>query len=130
MTHGLRLGGDLTLGYACFFLSYVGIGLFNDCGLNGEHFWYPICCTMGALANTSFVAGSLGLLFSGKGNKRLRLARYSGLTGSILSLLVILPLALSTELNGLYIGHGLWVASFLALAIGISRVNQRGITNE
>ena len=73
---------------------------------------------MGALANTSFIGGYLAFLAFVIWQKGIGVARWSATLGFCLSLLVILPLAWSTELNGVYIGYGLWVSSLLALTIG------------
>ena len=117
-TPALRLASDLTFGYGAFLLSFLGIGLFSDWGSSGERFWYPIACTMGALANVSFIVGYVSFLIFVLWRKGIGLARWSSTLGSCLSLFVILPLALSTELNGVYVGYGLWAASLLALELG------------
>ena len=112
-TPALHLAGDRVFGYLAFYFSFVGIGLFNDWGSRGEGFWYPIACTIGALVNILFLVGYGCFLAKG-----IRLTRWLATLGSFLSMFVILTLALSTELNGIYLGCGLWVASILALALG------------
>jgi hypothetical protein len=118
VTPALRLGGDLVFGWVAFLLSFLGIGLFQNWESGGERFWYPIACTMGALANLSFIVGYVAYLTSLIWHKGIRLSRWSATLGSCLSLSVIVPLALSTELNRVYLGHGLWTTSLLALALG------------
>ena len=118
VTPALRLGGDLAFGWVAFLLSFVGVGLFQHWGWSGESFWYPIACTMGALANLSFIVGYATYLTSAVWHKGIRLSRWSATLGSCLSLSVIVPLVLSTELNEVYLGHGLWATSLLALALG------------
>ena len=117
-TPALRLASDLALGCFAFLASFFGIALFSDWGSTGEHFWYPIACTMGALANVSYIVGYVSFLTFVRWRKGIDLARWSSTLGACLSLSVILPLALSTELNGVYLGYGLWAASLLALALG------------
>ncbi|MEQ1905908.1 MAG: hypothetical protein ABL888_17090 [Pirellulaceae bacterium] len=117
-TPALRLASDLVFGILAFLLSFVGIILFGDWGPRGEQFWYPIACTMGAVANVSFLVGWVAFLSFVRWRKGIVLARRSSTLGSFLSLTVILPLALSGELNGVYPGYGLWAASLLALALG------------
>ncbi|MHB8897807.1 MAG: hypothetical protein ACYC6Y_03565 [Thermoguttaceae bacterium] len=123
-TPALRLASDLVSGYSAFLLSFIGVGLFSDWGSHGEHFWYPIACTMGAVANVSFMVGCVSFLTSVLWRKGIGLARWSSTLGACLSLSVILPLALSTELNAVYLGYGLWAASLLALALGSWRTAQ------
>ena len=117
-TPAIRLASDLTYGLVAFYFSFVGIILFGNWGSSGEQFWYPIACTMGALANISFIVGYISFLRFVLLQKSIDLARRSATLGSCLALFVILPLGLSNELNGIYVGYGLWVASFLALALG------------
>jgi hypothetical protein len=118
VTPALRLGGDLVFGWGAFLLSFVGVGLFQNWESSGESFWYPIACMMGALANLSFIAGYVAYLTFLVWHKGIRLSRWSAALGSCLSLSVIVPLALSSELNEVYLGHGLWTTSLLALALG------------
>jgi len=126
VTPALRLGGDLAFGWVAFLLSFVGVGLFQNWESGGERFWYPIACTMGALANLSFLIGYVAYLIFMVWHKGIRLSRWSSTIGSCLSLSVIVPLALSTELNGVYLGHGLWATSLLALALGSWSSTRRG----
>ncbi len=127
-TPALRLGSDLTFGFFAFLLSFVGIDLFNDWGSSGFH-WYPIACTMGAVANISFIVGYGSFVTFVIWNKGIYLARWSATLGSCLALFVILPLCLSAKLNGVYIGYGFWTASLLALAFGSWRVQPIGTNN-
>ena len=118
----VRLAGDLTLGFSAFALSFIGIGMLPGWwGSSGETFWYPIACTMGAAANTLFVVGHFALVVARVRRNQPRLAGWSATVGSCFALLVIAPLGLSRELNGVYIGYGFWASSLLTLALGIWR---------
>ena len=121
----LRLASDLAFGYSAFLLSFYGITLFREWGSTGESFWYPIACTMGALVNLLLIAGYCSYLAG-----CIRLARWSASLGFCLSLCVTLALARSTELNGIYLGHGLWVTSLLALSFGSWRTAGTGRDQE
>ena len=111
-----RLGGDMAFGVEAFYFSFLGIDLFGEWARDG-HFWYPIACTIGILANISFILGYISCLGNG-----ILLTRWLATIGSCLSLFVIFPLVLSTELNGIYLGYGLWVTGLLALALGSWRI--------
>lgn len=117
-TPALRLGSDLVFGFMLFLLSFLGIELFNEWESSGVGFWYPIACTMGAIANITFIVGYLSFVTRMFWPRGIDLARWSAAIGCCLALLVILPLCLSAKLNGIFIGHGLWVTSHLALAFG------------
>jgi hypothetical protein len=117
----LMLGGDLMFGYLAWFLSFAGIEpLFDDWRLHavGETMWYPIACTMGAAANVAFLTAYVAYLLSGRWPQAYTRGYRAENFGTAFALLVLLPLALSSELNAIYPGYGLWTASFLALALG------------
>lgn len=109
----IRLAGDLVFGYAAFALSFFGIRMFPDWGSSGEHFWYPVACASGVVVNLLYPAGYLSLLLG-----RLGMASRCATLGLLFSWFVTLALVLSSELNGIYVGHGLWVASLMALSLG------------
>ena len=116
-----RLASDLLFGYGATIFSFWGIQLFNEWGPRGEEFWYPISCLAGLLVNFAFLVGYISFLSGG-----IRLARWTASIGFCLSIFVTLALALSTELTGIYIGHGLWMTSLLALSLGSWRAEETG----
>lgn len=118
-------------GYFAFLLSFVGIGLFfGGAGLINDRFWFPIACTMGALANISFILGYVSFLRFVIWRRGNYWTRWSATLASCLSLSVILPLAQSKNLSGVYLGYGLWVTSLLALAFGGQPFQSDAATDE
>lgn len=123
MSPALRLAGEYSLfGWRLFMFSFLGTvisaGAIASEGFRWEATWYFIACTMGMVANNSIIVGYLSFISHAVSNKRLSLSRKCAQLGTYLALLVIFPLVLSTELRRIYIGYGLWAASFLLLAFG------------
>ena len=113
----IRLASDLLFGYGATLFSFLGIGFFKTWGSSGEELWYPIACWAGLLVNVTFLVGYISFL-----SGAIRLARWTASIGFCLSVFVTVALALSTELNGIYLGHGLWMTSLLALSLGSWRM--------
>jgi hypothetical protein len=113
-----------------------GMGLRSGMSPGWEMFAYsffPGCLTglfplaaMGAIANVSFIAGYLGCLYFLIGRGGLSWTRWIATFGCCMSLLAIIPLGLHFNHVTVGIGHGLWVASLLALALGCHRMEQEG----
>ena len=104
----IHLRGDI-FGLVAFVYSFLAFHPGN---------WGSIPLTMGALSNLSFLVGYLAFLAFVLWQKGIRLARALATLGFCLSILVILPLAWSNDLQSVFLGYGLWVASQLALALG------------
>jgi hypothetical protein len=119
----LTLGGDLVFGGVAWLFSFLGVALFAEWKLSpvGETMWYPIASLMGAAANVAFGVGYIACLLSRWRNKPQSFPWRVAVFGTTLALLVLLPLALSSELNAIYPGYGLWAASFLALSFATHR---------
>jgi hypothetical protein len=124
VTPALHLGADLAFGYTAFYLSFLGILLFSTMHQNNwESIFAPIACTMGAVANLSFIVGYICFL----SRRRILWAFRASILSSCLSIVVLPPLFLTGNLKGLSVGYGLWVASSFALAVASwRRAGQQG----
>ena len=114
---------DVQPGWLCFVVSFggsvaslLGIGDIADPGI--ADFWAGIAYIVGAAANAAFIFGYVNLLVDLKREENLAAAHWSATLGTSLALAAIVPMGLSGGLVNIYPGHGLWVASLLALALG------------
>ncbi len=117
MLPAIGLQNDAIFGVLAFGLSFLGAAILLDWIVGNTLFtWAMIACLMGAAANVLFMVGYVTSLTAAA--KRIRLGRSTATLGFCLSLMVVVPLNLHGNLTGIYLGHGLWVASMLALALG------------
>jgi hypothetical protein len=97
----IKLGSDWVSGYQATFLAFVGI---VSPGQIPATFY--VACLIGGAANILLVAGYGATLTRQYGG-----GFASSATATVLTIAVLLPLAASQNLNGVLIGHPLWVAS-------------------
>lgn len=125
MTPALEIRSDLLLGIQAFIFSFMLTAMGADFFASEGPSWEGIACAVGMVANISFIAGSVSFITQAVTNKGLSLSRKFARFGSCLAFLVIIPLVLSAELETIYIGYGLWAASFLLLAFGTGSVKTK-----
>jgi hypothetical protein len=97
----IKLGSDWCSGYQATFLAFVGIVSPGQIP--------PTCyvaCLLGAAANILLVAGYAATL-----TRRYGAGFAFSSASTALTIAVLLPLAASHKLNGILVGHPLWVAS-------------------
>jgi hypothetical protein len=122
-------------GWEAFFWSFAGIDFFEQWSRAREFryvgglFWNPIACTMGAVANTTFVAGYIVFVAGHRDCKARAVAFWLAVVSATMAVAVFVPLGLTLDLAAIYAGYGLWIASPLALAIGIRRMPEPLVTN-
>jgi hypothetical protein len=97
----IKLGSDWLSGYQATYLAFVGIVSPGQIPAT-----YYVACLLGAAANILLVAGYAATL-----TRRYGAGFAFSSTATALTIAVLLPLAASHKLNGLLIGHPLWVAS-------------------
>lgn len=135
LTPAIHLDGDIAYGWRATLLSVFGMTLFGEMRGQGEGLWYPIACALGLAANASYLLGYAALCVPVWRRRRPRLPLRAGAFSAVSAVAVIIPLALSRDLNGIYVGHGLWLATFLALELGAQEapwpqraINPTGLT--
>jgi hypothetical protein len=97
----IKLGSDWCSGYQATFLAFVGIVSPGQIPPT-----YYVACLLGAAANILLDAGYAATL-----TRRYGAGFAFSSVATVLTIAVLLPLAASHNLNGLLIGHLLWVAS-------------------
>jgi hypothetical protein len=81
----------------------------------------PILCTMGAIANFTYLTALPAFAWFRKKRRLQRFAYWAAPLAAILSVMVLIPICMTKELGALYPGYGLWTASIFALAIAVRR---------
>jgi hypothetical protein len=107
--------------FSMFVIPALILQLFNP-SIAGDDAYVAFAYVMGDIANLTYIAGFILYFLGVKTVKVIRLCRRVLLLGAILSATVLLPIALTTDLLAIYPGYGLWVASFVALAIAALRM--------
>lgn len=131
----LNLTRDVMWGYEALFWSFAGIDFFEQWSrvrefrYVGGAFWNPIACTIGAVANVTFVAGYIVFVTSHRDRKPRAVAYYLSVVSATMTVAVFVPLGLTMSLTAIYPGYGLWIAGPLALALGIRHMPELVITN-
>ena len=118
----VRMGGELLYGWAAFLAGFLGLGLFSELSLGSEPFWYPVACLMGSLTNAVMIIAYLWCTRLGWSNRYLHSVSRLVVASARCSFLVCFPLVLSTELDALYVGYGLWGGAGLLLVGGMGQI--------
>jgi hypothetical protein len=104
----LTLGGDTVYGWSALPMNFLAFSvLLSEPPFDGLVLCYLLACLLGAAANLCYGA----VWFT-------RSRRLAAL-GAGAALAVLIPLALCHKLNGVHLGHGLWLASHGALALAL-----------
>jgi hypothetical protein len=81
----------------------------------------PVLCNIGAAANFAYLTALPAFAWFGKKKRLHAFARRAASMAAILSVVVLIPICMTEELDALYPGYGLWTASIFALAIAVRR---------
>jgi hypothetical protein len=81
----------------------------------------PLLCTMGAIANFAYLTALPAFAWFRKRKRLEAFAHWAAPLAAILSVIVVIPICMTEELDALYPGYGLWTASICALAIATRR---------
>lgn len=122
---GLDIGSSSTIwGFQALYFSMVIFPDLVSNFLESSRFgdaWGPTVYLMANLANISFVV-SVILFFVGiKHPRAVTLCWRTSLLGTVLPIIVLIAFLLDGGIRAIYPGYGLWIASFLAMALAAKR---------
>jgi hypothetical protein len=76
---------------------------------------------MANLANIAFVASVVLFLAGYKNPRAFTFCRRVSLSGAVLPVVVLIAFLLESDITVIFPGYGLWIASFLAMALAAKR---------
>jgi hypothetical protein len=126
---GLDLGSSSPIwGYHALYFSLVifpdvASNFFESPGL--EQAWGIAVYLMANLANVAFVASVLLFLVGYKNPRAFTFCWRVSLLGAVLPVIVLIAFLLESDIKLIFPGYGLWIASFLAMALAAKRAARR-----
>lgn len=131
----IRLASDQLAGWNAllsnfYFLFHFVYGVFHE-SPGQEAVCYFVACVLGAVANVCFYISMAVVLFRPRGNTKepritwTEYAHVCSVAAASSALLALVPLTLSGELNGVYLGHGCWLAAHVSVMLTLYSLKTR-----
>jgi hypothetical protein len=122
---GLDLGSSSPIwGFHAFYFSMVIFPELAADFLESWSFdkaWGASVYLMGDLANLAFIASVILFLFASQNPSAVTFRRRASLLGAALAIAEMAVFVLYDDIKFIYPGYGLWIASFLAMALAAKR---------
>lgn len=83
-----------------------------------------LACCMGFIANVTYGLVLLLIILRRRSNI---VRKYLSWSAFLSAVLLLIPLGLSTRLDTIYIGYGVWVAAMLAMWLGVREENREHV---